>query len=388
MKKITVCLIVLTIFFSNCTSSKKYLARAQFNAAVNKSVSKLRKKPTKTKEMVILKEAYSKANSADIDRINFLKSSGEPDIWDNIFSNYSALKNRQEVVKTLPTDILNKINFVNINYDQEIITAKKKAAEYFYARGILSLDKKDRQSARSAYADFQKVKQYYYDYADIDNKINEALFKGRNNILFKVENRTNTIMPANFEEELLKININEINSLWMNYDTKINNDLFYDYAIVLRLMDIAVSPEQVKEESYTDQKEINDGFKYQLDKNGNVVKDSSGKDIKIPIIKVITCQVVITHQYKSTMINGVLDYINNKTGQLIKSIPLTAESVFENHAALPYGDLNALSPKSRNLINSRILRFPSNPEMIMQTNAKLKDAAKNIIWNNRNVIDF
>lgn len=388
MKKITVCLIVLTIFFSNCTSSKKYLARAQFNAAVNKSVSKLRKKPSKTKEIAVLKEAYSKANSADIDRINFLRSSGEPDVWDNIFSNYSALKNRQEVVKTLPIDVLTKIDFVNVNYDQEIITAKKKAAEYFYARGVVLLDKKDRQSARLAYADFQKVKQYYNDYAGIDNKINDALFKGRNNVLFKMENKTNLIMPANFEEELLKINIAELNSLWMNYDTKISSDLFYDYNIVLRLLDIAVSPEQVREESYTDQKEIKDGFKYQLDKNGNVVKDSSGKDIKIPIIKIITCQVVITHQYKSTMINGVLDYINNKSGQLIKSIPLTAETVFENHAALPYGDINALTPKSRSLLNSRILPFPSNPAMIMQTNAKLKDASKNIIWNNRNVIDY
>lgn len=382
-------MLIIALIFSNCRSSTRYLKHAQFEAAVYKSISKLRKKPTKTKEINVLREAYSKANQADLDRINFLRTSGEPDIWDNIFSRYNALKNRQTQVKSLPSSVLNAINFVPVNYDEEVISAKRKAAEYFYAHALQLLERNNRQNARMAYNDLLKVKQYYSDYRDVDAKLQEALLNGRNNILFKIENHTNVIVPQNFEQELLKISMEDLNTLWMNYHTRPLDQVYYDYTIMLNLKDIAVSPEQVHEEAYTDQKEIQDGFKYKLDSKGNVMKDSAGNDIKIPIIKIITCKVVLTKARKSAIIKGTLDYMNNRTGQLIKTNPVVAETFFENNVAVPYGDLNALSPSSRNLVNtSHFVPFPSNPDIIMQAAGRLKEMTKDIIWSNRNIIDY
>lgn len=388
MKQTFALLVIVLFLLTNCRTSTHYLKRAQFDSAVYKSVHKLRKKPGKTKEINVLKEAYAKANQSDIERINFLRTSGEPDIWDNIFSRYNALKNRQTQVKTLPSSILNAINFVPVNYDEEIISSKKKAAEYFYAHALLLLEKNNKQSARLAYNDLQKVKLYYSDYRDVDAKLQEALLNGRNNILFKIQNQTNMIVPQNFEQELLRISMDDMNTLWMNYDTRAVEQRYYDFSISLNLKQIDVSPEQVKEESYVDQKEIADGFKYKLDSKGNVMKDSAGNDIKIPVIKIITCKVVIVKQRKSAMIGGSLDYINNRTGQLIKTNPIVAETFFENSSATPYGDYNALSNSSKNLLHSHFLPFPSNPDMIMQAAAKLKDMTKSIIWNNKNIIDY
>lgn len=388
MRSISVLLIIL-VMFTNCRTSTHYLKHAQFDSAVYKSVSKLRKKPTKTKEINVLREAFTKANQADMERINFLRTSGEPDIWDNIFSRYNALKNRQLQVKTLPTNVLNAINFVPVNYDEEVVNAKQKAAEYFYAHAVQLLDKNNKQSARLAYNELLKVKEYYSDYRDTDAKLQQALLIGRSNILFKIQNQTNMIVPQNFEQELLKISMQDMNTLWMNYDTKAIDQLEYDYSIQLNLKEIAVSPEQVKEESYVDEKEITDGFKYKLDAKGNVMKDSAGNDIKIPIIKIITCKMVITKQRKSAIIKGTLDYINNRSGQLIKTDPVVAETFFENDAAAPYGDLNALSSASRKLLNTgHFIPFPSNPDMIMQAAMRLKDMTKSIIWNNKNIVNF
>jgi hypothetical protein len=388
MRSIPVLLIML-LMFTNCRTSTHYLKHAQFESAVYKSVSKLRKKPTRTKEINVLKEAFSKANQEDMERINFLRTSGEPDIWDNIFSRYNALKNRQQQVKTLPTSVLNAIHFVPVNYDEEVITAKQKAAEYFYVHALQLLEKNNKQNARLAYDELLKVKQYYSDYRDTDAKLQQALLIGRSNILFKIQNQSNIIVPQNFEQELLKISMQDMNTLWMNYDTKAVDQLDYDYSIQLNLKEIAVSPEQVREESYVDQKEITDGFKYKLDAKGNVVKDSAGNDIKIPIIKIITCKMVITKQRKSAIIKGNLDYVNNHTGQLIKTDPVAAETFFENDAAAPYGDLNALSSASRNLLNTgHFIPFPSNPDMIMQAAARLKDMTKSIIWNNKNIVNY
>lgn len=389
MKRFPVLFIIVLLLFVNCRTSTYYLKHAQFDSAVYKSVSKLRKKPSKTKEINVLREAYSKANQADIERINFLRTSGEPDVWDNIFSRYNALKNRQDVVKTLPTKILNGMNFTFINYDEEMISAKRKAAEYFYAHALVLLEKNNRQSARLAYADLLKVKQYYSDYKDVDAKLQEALLNGRNNILFKIQNQANVIVPQNFEQELLKISMEDMNTLWMNYHTRAVDQVYYDYTILLNLKEIAVSPEQVREESYTDQKEIQDGFKYKLDSKGNVMKDSAGNDIKIPIIKIITCKVVMTKARKSAMLRGTLDYTDNRSGQIIKTNPVVAETFFENNVAVPYGDLNALTGSSRNLINtSHFVPFPSNPDIIMQAAVRLKDMTKDIIWNNKNLIGY
>ena len=363
--KQAVLLIFILLIFTNCRTSTHYLKHAQFEAAVNKSVHKLRKKPSKTKE------------------ISVLRTSGQPDIWDNIFRRYNSLKNRQDQVKTLPSSVLSAINFTAVNYDEEIVTAKKKAAEYFYAHAVLLLDRNNKQDARLAYEDLKKVKFYYNDFKDVD-----ALLNGRNNILFKIQNQTNMLVPQNFEQELLKISMDDMNTLWMNYDTRAVEQRNYDYSISLNLKQIDVSPEQVKEESYVDQKEITDGFKYKLDAKGNVMKDSSGNDIKIPIIKIITCKVVLVKQRKSAMIGGSLDYVNNRTGQLIKTNPIIAETFFENSSATPYGDYNALSNSSKNLLGNHPIPFPPNPDMIMQAAAKLKDMSKTIIWNNRNIIDY
>lgn len=389
MKQPIVLLCILALFFSNCRTSSSYLKHGQFESAVYKSVHKLRKKPSKTKEINVLREAFAKANQSDLDRISFLKTSGEADIWDNIFSRYNALKNRQDLVKTLPTNILNAIHFVPVNYDEEVISAKRKAAEYFYAHAMQLLERNNKQSARLAYNDLLRVKQYYSDYRDVDAKLQEALLNGRNNILFKIQNQANVIVPSAFEQELLKISMDDMNTLWMNYHTKPLEQLNYDFTILLNLKEIAVSPEQVREESYTDQKEIQDGFKYKLDSKGNVMKDSAGNDIKIPIIKIITCKVVLTKARKSAIIKGTLDYMNNRTGQLIQTFPLAAETFFENNVAVPYGDLNALSSSSKNLISaSHFVPFPSNPDIIMQAAIRLKDMTKDLIWRNKNMINY
>ena len=67
MKKYIVYLLIATFLMSACTISKKYLQRGQYDMAVNKAVKKLRKKRTKEKEILILEEAYTKANNIDND---------------------------------------------------------------------------------------------------------------------------------------------------------------------------------------------------------------------------------------------------------------------------------------------------------------------------------
>jgi tetratricopeptide (TPR) repeat protein len=387
MKRLATLSILIVFILSGCISSKRLLQNGAYDTAIGQTARKLMRNPDKEKQIAVLTQAYKDANQKDLDNITYLKSTGEPDIWDKIFDTYFNMKNRQEIVRVLPQAILDKIGYQYVNYDQEIFEAKKKAAAYFYVHAQSLLKQGDRANARIAYEELQKVKAYYNSYKDSDSLIQIALNKGTANVLFKIKNQTTILLPADFEAALTKISISDLDKLWLNYDVNEVKGRTYAYVILVNIKGIDVSPESVKETHYTETKEVQDGFTYQLDTHGNVVKDSLGNDIKIPKYKTISCDVVETHQMKTAIISGTLDCINNESNQLIKTDPLTAQSLFENYYVFATGDINALKPETKAKIGNRPMPFPSNPVIILQAGDVLKGMVKNIIWNNKNIFE-
>jgi hypothetical protein len=389
MKKYLFYFFILTIAAS-CKSSRKMLNSGNYDQAINKSIKKLKRNPGKEKEILVLQNAYKKANDRDKDKIQFLKADGTPDNWDKIFSLYTQMSYRQEKVKPLlPLEISSTHQpavFEMLNYDQEIINAKQKAAEYFYAHANSLLDKNDKMSARRAYDELHQVKNYYPNYKDVDDLIQKARSIGASYALFKMENRTGVPLPPNFEEELTKISLSDLNANWLLYETKENKQRHYDYTILVNMKQIDVSPESVKEINTTETKEVQDGYEYVLDDRGNVKKDSLGNDIKKPKYKTIKCTLSETYQSKKAIISGTLDYLNNNTGQLIKTNPIASENFFEYSSATAIGDLNALKPESRNKLGKKPIPFPNNFDMIFKAGQTLKGMVKDIIWSNKEIL--
>jgi len=377
--------LVLTVIFSSCASTSKLLQHGEYDKAIVKSAKILQKKPNKTEEINTLKKAYLLANNKDIEAIKQLKLSGQPDIFDNIVEHYNNLVNRQETVERLPDNVLTAINFTYTDYSVELIASKKKAAAFFYAHAIVLLNDGDKQDARQAYSEFIKVKDYFPNYLEVNRNINEAYTKGTNNVIFLINNDSRTVLPEDFESELLKISLKKLNNQWLNFDTYPDDNTSYDYYIYLNINKIATSPERVKEIHYDESKEIEDGFDYLLDKNGNVKKDSLGNDIKIPKIKIITCHITETQLFKSTLVSGALDFYDN-TNQLIKTQSITSEYIFEYRFATAVGNLSALSKGTREIIGNRPIPFPTDLQLIFDTNEDLKDKAKSIISSNRRIL--
>ncbi|HIA07184.1 MAG TPA: hypothetical protein EYN71_10905, partial [Flavobacteriales bacterium] len=170
--------VIATTVLMGCASSKKYYEKGNYDAAIGLAVKKLRKKPNKEKEILILEQAYERANKKDNERLNYLKLEGNPGMWDEVHSRYTSLKNRQSLVsEVLPLEILSTgrlVQFPMINYDEEIINSKKNAAKFFYEHGIQLLAKGDRENAKAAYFAFKKVKAFYSNYEDVDQKLKEA----------------------------------------------------------------------------------------------------------------------------------------------------------------------------------------------------------------------
>jgi len=380
-------LILIVLFISGCSSSKRLLQSQNYDEAINKSVKKLVRNPSDQEEINILNQAYRLANSADTDRLNYLDQSGQPDIWEEKYNLFTGMNNRQKEVERLQPAVLSKINFKKLDYNNAIISSKQKAAEYLYAFGISLLNRNDKLAAREAYMVFNKVRSYFPVYKDLSNKLADARFVGTSQVLFNTENNTDLVIPKRFEQEMLNISPSGLNSEWVNYSTSIKKDFFYDYIVTLHFSRIDISPDQLKERSYTDSKSIRDGWRYELDKNGNVRKDENGNDLKTPKYKIIKCLVKESKMTKKTIIRGTIEFYDNVKKQVIKKAPVLTESVFDHIYATTKGDNNALSNNSKKLLKNRPVPFPSDIEMIIRTQDNLKRISKQILRRNRKLLE-
>lgn len=385
--RVNLLILGMIILVSACTSSQKLLEKGQYDAAISHAVKKLMKNPDNNEEVSVLQRAYSVANQQDNERINQLRISGQPNIWSDINARYEAMRTRQNKVKVLPQSALNAINYQYVNYDQEIATSKQKAAEYFYSHAMTLLQKEDKQSARQAYDELQRVKSYFATFKDVDEQLKKARFLGTTFVNYLVVNNTQMVIPKTFEEDLYKLPFNELNIGWIQYDPVRDKNIRYEYDVVLNLRSINISGDQVKEERYTESKEIPDGFNYLFDKNGNVMKDSLGNDIKIPKTKIISCQVTETFLFKSSMVTADLEYYKNESNQLIKSVPIKSEWVFRYFMTYAQGDMSALRDETRAKLNSAPVPFPAQNEMLYKNAVVLKDQVKYALKNNNTIIN-
>ena len=193
-------------------------------------------------------------------------------------------------------------------------------------------------------------------------------------------------MPKDFENELMKITLKRLNKQWLNFDTRENQGLYYDYTIYLNIKSIDKTPERIKEIHYDETKRVRDGDKYVLDENGNVKKDSLGNDMKIPNYVTITCHIVENRMEKSTRVHGTLDFYDNRENQLIKTFPITTENTFLYRFGTASGNLNAMKSETKKFIGLKPIPFPSDLQMIYDTNEDLKKISYDIVRQNRNYL--
>ena len=383
MRRFLTAFAIAIILFA-CNSAEKAFNRGQYDVAITKAIKKLRKKPADIKHLQIVEDAFGRVVENDNRRLDYLRKEGNPASFDQMFGIYTRMKSRQSQIRSLPNP---PANITYVNYDNEIINMKKKAAEFLYAHALTLLDKNDRGKARQAYSELTKVKGYYSDFKEVDKKLIEAKLLGTNNVIFSMENKTGVPLPPAFEQDLKKISIASMNQNWINYYNVKQQGLYYDYSIMVNMKIIDVSPELVNEKEFFEQREIPDGFDYVLDKNGNVMRDSLGNDIKLPKTKIITCTVQQTTQKKTARISGTVDYIDNRTSELLKSEPITSDAFFQHLSATAIGDLNALKPATKKTIGLKPMPFPNDFALLLQASTTLKDMIKNIIFNNKMLLN-
>ncbi|WP_034057914.1 hypothetical protein [Lacinutrix jangbogonensis] len=386
MKKILI-LIVLATTIIACNTTRgieKQINNGNYEVAINDALKKLstnKTKKSKQASILLLKNAFNKATDRDLNDIVYLKKDSNPENLERIYNIYQKLNNRQENVKPiLPLYYNNKqVRFEFKDYNSNIIKYKEKTTKYLYGKATSLLTSNTKFNARQAFDDFKYIDNINPNYKDVKQLMDQALRIGQDLILLSLENDTQQVIPKRLEEDLLNISTYGLNDLWTVYHNKKVDNIDYDYSLSLIFKNIIISPEQIKEREISKEKLVKDGFKYTLDSNGNVKKDSLGNDIKEVKFKKVACQYFETRQFKTSTIVASAEFKDLNTKQLLDRFPVETTFLFEHFFATFQGDKRAIDGVLLDYINNRIVPFPSTEQMIFDTGEDLKLKLKNII---------
>lgn len=386
MKKLITLSFILAVILSGCGSSKKQLEKGNYDAAIVTAVKKLRKDADDTKQIETLRRSYQVINDQDNERIRFLKLEGKPQSWDEIYQIYKRLSDRQALVKTI-MPLSDGTNISMVDYLPEMVTAKRKSADFYYAHGNELMKSGLKESYRQAYYEFIRAKDYVGDYEGIDNKILESKALGISRVFVSLQNTTPLKFPADMEEDLLSVDLQSLNGEWVEFTTmNLDSKAKYDYYVNVNVKNILVSPDNQFEKDSVMKKDVEDGFSYQLDKKGNVMRDSLGNDIKVKKYKTLQCALIQTIQNKTCQISGDIDIIQVNPNKQLKKDPIGAQTTFENVSARAVGDVNALNSSQLERTKTQIVPFPSDIEMVIRCSETLKSAIRGSIQTNRQLI--
>lgn len=386
MKKLLLLSVVFLLLIACNTKKQVEVAvnSGNYDRAINTALDKLRKNKDKKRNYdyaIMLQDAYYKVVERDLENITHLKKDNNPETFRNIYDIYLDLDARQNAIKPiLPLNVNGKnIPFKFNNYSNDIIDSKTQLADYIYEKGLNLLESDDKQNIRQAHNELSYLERISPNYENTRDLLAEAHQRGKDHILVSIHNDTQQVIPQRLEAELLNFDTYGLNKFWSEYHANKVPNLNYDFAMHLNLKQIDVSPERVNQREFLREKEVADGWEYEKDRNGNVVKDSLGNDIKYEKIIKVRGRLYETIQTKSAQVIADVVYINTQSNQPVDTFTIDSGFVFEHIFARYKGDKRALVKDDRQLLNNRLLPFPSNEQMVFDTGEDLKLQLKNII---------
>lgn len=387
-------LFLFSFVLTACHTAQKFVESGDYDGAIDFCVRKLQGKSKKKTEYVQgLEAAFQKAQTRDLAAINHLISENRPENWERVNTIHRDIRDRQN--KITPLLPLRSKDGYTARFDLLDIArleseSRQKAAEHLYNLAkelIIKGERGDKLAARDAYYALCDLESHYYrDYKDKNDLLATARDLGTSYILFEVKNLSNTILPRVFAERLMSIGKQDLDTDWKAYYFETQPGIRFDYKATFKVRNIDISPERVHERNYTDEKEIEDGFDYVLDSKGNVLKDSSGNDVKTPHYARIRANVVEVYQTKSARLTGYIEIFDLARNALMDTRDMGTEVLFENYASTFAGDERALSRDSRNRIGNRPQAFPPDEDMLVQAAERIKPTLKEELRRNRAIL--
>jgi hypothetical protein len=299
--------------------------------------------PGRTKLLVELKQAFDQANQLDLELIRQLKLTGQPDIWYQVYQANQRLSDRQETVSAITDKSLLAAGIQRTDYSVDLAESRSRAALYSYALAEKLLGESGPEPARKAYVELLKVARLKEGpYRDLDKLMRRSILAGYASMEFELYNRSGVSLNADIIGRMDKI-VSDYKAAQSPVTTGQGADQGFEFSLRVIITRIDVSPDQIKEVVYGEERDIYDG---------ELVVDTIG------------CNVYEYRQLKTATLTGRIDYFDKRLGRAVNSIPISVESVFTNAYAKLQGDPDAAGEETIRLLSSKQVDYPSAEEMM------------------------
>ncbi len=369
IKRILISSILLISF--GCSPIKKInnnVVSGEFDKAIDKTISELKKTKNKKKKNqyeLILTDIYDRSVINSKDKISRFKKDGNPEFFDDIYFEYEKLIIRQNKLKNISSE---RLNF------------RYKTSDYFLEISNSLISNDNKFYYRKAHNYLTIIETINPNYLQTRSLIELCSVEGKDNILLTVLNESKSVLFEDLENDILNIKGYDLNSTWISFFTK--NDSFegkYDFYIDLAFKSFIISPERLVQREGSREKNIVDGLTYQLDAEGNVMKDSLGNDIKIDKLIKISVKTIESIQSKSARVLAEIRFLDKKKN-IIDKFPLESEFWFRNRFLEYDGDKRVLTNDEIKLSKKRFMPFPPDEVLILNNSENIKRKMKNIIY--------
>ena len=325
--------LLLVALLASCNTTKKLYEAQEYDQVIQRLAPDATRGRANDKELNMLAASYHQANQADHERIQTLKSTGQPDVWPEIYQRYCSMKGRNEALSKLPKKVKNGMNYTKLDLDDDMAVARNKAESFLVAKANQLL-------GTGSKVDAEEAQQYIKQLART-NRENKNLMDLRKKQMLRSADE----VTVNFtdEEPMLKavagtiLDFDEGEIPFTIVRTKRSSAL-----ITLDVRNATVSPIRLDEVSF---------------------KETNGDK---------TVEVTDHTQNKTATISGVMEY-RDQDGRLIGSVPFEVKSTFKNDYTTIKGDRSACSAETLNRLNSKPVPVPTDESLLLDAAKKLND---------------
>ncbi len=365
--RINLTLLVFAALLMACGGTQKttsYLETGNYTQAFNNSITQLSKdKSSKSnqKHIPLLKEAYDKAAQQDLNEISALSSQNTPEALKKVYGKYLNLDLRQDEVRVLQPLYFEgrEMQFEFDDYTENIKKSKDKYAASLYKLALQEM-KGGTQGARKAYKYFEELIYVNPTYkSNLDDLLQKAKNQGSSFVYVALKNNVKSISKDSLQG-FTRINSGGFDNQWVVYHDTYDRAIKYEYRVDVNLNDLSFTAPETKTQTVPQEARVQDGWQYQLDSNGNVMKDQNGNDIKVAKYQVVRAEVLLYQQNKTSKLDGTVTIKNLNTQQVIATNPMFGEAKFQNTYGKYRGDQRAIEQKYYEALKSKEIPYPQD----------------------------
>ena len=364
---------MIMMFIFSCKSVEKMVSKGDYESAFRYGSDVMRNpKNHKRENIIAFERAYNVLKERDLNTIKHLTSLPHDHRWEDLLHTYMRMDNREKMMESvLPLrskdGYLSRI--VTEDYTNEIVNARKEKVAYDYKEAMHLLSRGRNGSireARMAYDLLREIRKFDPYYYDVVNLMDEAYSYGVEVTGIDFESSVGGVPNDLIMREVINLDPGKWNSFWKKYEfvDKRNPSKKYDSYMIIKIDEINFGAEREFVNNYDKVKNIIDGERVVLDRNGVALRDSAGHKITEPNTIEVRAIVTEARREKISNLKGRLNIYEDRNALPLRSVPLSVDYVFEDVAMRIVGDRRALDDVKLKKVDGILADFPDNISMV------------------------